>query len=62
MIADSINYLRSKGIEVFYDAEHYFDGFKADKDYALLCLRAAIEAGATHLSSAIPMAALYPMR
>lgn len=49
MIYDSIQFLRSKGMEVFYDAEHFFDGFKADKEYALQCLRTASEAGATSL-------------
>jgi 2-isopropylmalate synthase len=49
MIADSIRFLRSKGMEVFYDAEHFFDGYKADKEYALECLRTATEAGATSL-------------
>ena len=45
MIADSIDFLKSKGMTVFFDAEHFFDGFKADEDYALLCLEAAAEAG-----------------
>ena len=35
MISDSIEFLRDKGLVVFYDAEHFFDGFKADADYAL---------------------------
>ena len=46
MISDSIRYLRSKGLTVFFDAEHFFDGFKANPDYALRCLTAAAEAGA----------------
>jgi 2-isopropylmalate synthase len=46
MIADSIRYLREKGLQVFADAEHFFDGYKADKDYALKCLKVAVEAGA----------------
>ncbi|MBO5712230.1 MAG: citramalate synthase [Acholeplasmatales bacterium] len=46
MIYDTISYLTAKGIEVFYDAEHYFDGFKANKDYALKTLKTAEEAGA----------------
>jgi 2-isopropylmalate synthase len=45
MIADSIRYL-SSGRRVFYDAEHFFDGFKANRDYALATVRAAHEAGA----------------
>ncbi len=46
IIGDSIAYLRSKGRQVFYDAEHFFDGYKANPDYALKTLRRAIEAGA----------------
>ena len=49
MIADTIRYLTSEGREVFYDAEHFFDGWKLDADYALQTIRAAAEAGATRL-------------
>jgi len=47
MIADSIQYLRSKGRKVFYDAEHFFDGFKHDAEYAKKTIRAAQDAGAS---------------
>src|SRR6058998_1741679 len=40
MIADSVGYCRSQGREVFYDAEHYFDGFHKNPEYALATLRA----------------------
>jgi 2-isopropylmalate synthase len=46
MIADSIKYLRSQGIEVFLDAEHFFDGFKSDRAYALKTLEVAAASGA----------------
>ena len=46
MIADSIRYLKAKGLTVFFDAEHFFDGFKANSDYALRVLQVAAEAGA----------------
>jgi 2-isopropylmalate synthase len=46
MIADSVRYLKSTGREVIYDAEHFFDGYRADPDYALRTLAAAAEAGA----------------
>jgi 2-isopropylmalate synthase len=46
MIADSVAFLRSEDKRVVYDAEHFFDGFREDPDYALRCLRAAAEAGA----------------
>jgi 2-isopropylmalate synthase len=46
MIGDSIAFLRRQGKRVVYDAEHFFDGFRDDPEYALRCLRAAVEAGA----------------
>jgi len=46
MIAESIVFLKSKGIRVFFDAEHYFDGYKANPGYALKTAVAAREAGA----------------
>ncbi len=46
MISDSIRYLRGKGLTVFFDAEHFFDGFKADPSYALRVVEVAAEAGA----------------
>ena len=46
LISDSVSYLKSKGREVIYDAEHFFDGFKADAAYAIETLRAAERGGA----------------
>jgi 2-isopropylmalate synthase len=46
MIEDSVAYLKSKGMNVFFDAEHYFDGFKSDPEYAIQTLRASLQAGA----------------
>ncbi len=46
MIADSVAFLKAQGREVVFDAEHFFDGYKANPDYALECIRAAAEAGA----------------
>ncbi len=46
LIGDSVQYLREKGRRVFYDAEHFFDGYKANPEYALATLRKAVEAGA----------------
>jgi len=46
MIADSVGWIREQGRAVVYDAEHYFDGYKADREYALNTLRAARQAGA----------------
>ncbi|MBK9160511.1 MAG: citramalate synthase [Nitrosomonadales bacterium] len=49
MIRDSVAYLKSHGREVMFDAEHFFDGFVANRDYALATLKAAAEAGADWL-------------
>jgi len=49
MIRDSVAYLKAQGKEVIHDAEHFFDGFKLDREYALATLRAAREAGADWL-------------
>ena len=49
MIAESVAYLRSRGLPVIYDAEHFFDGYRADAAYALATLRAAVEAGTSML-------------
>jgi len=46
MVSDSIAYLKSKGITVFLDAEHYFDGYKSNPEYSLKVLQAAAKAGA----------------
>jgi len=46
MIETSVRYLKSKGKEVFFDAEHFFDGYTANPQYALKCLKAAERAGA----------------
>ena len=46
LIADSVAYLREKGRRVFYDAEHFFDGYKTNPEYALNTIRKAVEAGA----------------
>jgi 2-isopropylmalate synthase len=46
MIQDSIAYLKSMDREVFFDAEHFFDGYKANPDYALQTLQAAAKGGA----------------
>jgi 2-isopropylmalate synthase len=46
MIADSVAFLVAQGKRVVYDAEHFFDGWRDNADYALACLRAAAAAGA----------------
>ena len=46
MIGDSVAHLKAHGRRVIFDAEHFFDGYFANSEYALACLRAASEAGA----------------
>jgi len=46
MIEDTILFAKKAGKEVIFDAEHFFDGYKANKEYALQCLKVAEEAGA----------------
>ena len=50
IIRDTIAYFKSLGREVIYDGEHFFDGYKADPNYALATLRAAVEGGADVLT------------
>ncbi len=46
MVRDTVSHLRAEGRQVFLDAEHFFDGYRANRDYALEVLRTAHEAGA----------------
>lgn len=46
MIRDSVAYMKGLGKEVIFDAEHFFDGFKANPEYAVAALQAAAESGA----------------
>jgi len=50
MIEDTVRHLKSLGLEVVYDAEHFFDGYKDDPEYALATLAAANDAGADFLT------------
>ncbi len=50
MIEDSARHLVAQGREVIYDAEHFFDGYKSDPDYALRTLAAAVRGGASNLT------------
>lgn len=49
LIRRSVAFLKSKGREVFFDAEHFFDGYKEESAFALQMLKAAEEGGATRL-------------
>ena len=46
LVQSSIDYLREHGLEVIFDAEHFFDGYKEDREYALRVVKAAEESGA----------------
>ncbi|HEV3030726.1 MAG TPA: citramalate synthase [Polyangia bacterium] len=46
MIGDSVAFVKGRGREVVYDAEHFFDGYRLDPAYALATLKAAADAGA----------------
>ncbi len=46
MIEDTLSYLKRQGKEVIYDAEHFFDGYKRNPDYAVSTVKAAIDGGA----------------
>lgn len=50
MIGDTIRFLKQQGKEVVFDAEHFFDGYQANPDYALQTLAVAAEAGADSIS------------
>ncbi|HJP41783.1 MAG TPA: citramalate synthase [Dehalococcoidia bacterium] len=50
MIAETVGYFKGQGKTVFFDAEHFFDGFYDDPDYSLQCLSTATRAGADCLA------------
>src|SRR6476646_7624638 len=49
MIADSVEFLRANGMQVLFDAEHFFDGYKRNPEFALRALEAAATKGASHV-------------
>jgi 2-isopropylmalate synthase len=50
MIEDSVRFLKAHKMEVIYDCEHFFDGYRANPSYALKTLEAALEGGADNLT------------
>ena len=50
MIADSVGFCREQGKLVVFDAEHFFDGYRADPAYALECVAAAVDGGAANVT------------
>ncbi|TDI52583.1 MAG: citramalate synthase [Acidobacteria bacterium] len=49
MIGDTVAFFRDEGRQVFFDAEHFFDGYRSDPDFALAALQVALDAGAARL-------------
>ncbi len=49
MVGDSVEFLRNAGMQVLFDAEHFFDGFKRNPEFALRVLESAVTNGASHL-------------
>ncbi len=49
LISETVAYLKDKGYEVFLDAEHFFDGYRANPDYSYECIKKAADAGADML-------------
>jgi 2-isopropylmalate synthase len=49
MVADSVEFLRGAGMDVLFDAEHFFDGYKGNPEFALRVLEAAATKGASHV-------------
>ena len=60
MVTDSIEYLKGRGLEVLFDAEHFFDGYKRNPEFSLRVLEGAAQAGATAWSCATRTAARCP--
>ena len=62
MIEETVGFLRTKGIEVIYDAEHFFDGWKANPEYALATLSAPPRRAAASVASAYSGLAFQPSK
>ena len=60
MIADTVSFFKAKGKEVIYDAEHFFDGYLANREYAISTLKAACEAGADSICLCDTRGGIFP--
>ncbi len=60
MVADSVKFLKSGGLEVIFDAEHFFDGYARNPDYALSVLQAAQGAGADIIALCDTNGGMFP--
>ncbi|MDR1531450.1 MAG: citramalate synthase [Clostridiales bacterium] len=61
MIYDTVAYLKSNGKEVIFDAEHFFDGYKANPEYAMSCVKKAADAGADSVALCDTNGGSFPM-
>src|ERR1035437_131455 len=57
MVSDTVGWLTAQGRRVFLDAEHFFDGYRTDRDYALEVIRTAMEAGAERVAGLVGVCA-----
>ncbi len=62
MIEESVSYLVEQGKRVIYDAEHFFDAYNEDAEYALKCLKCAVEGGAENITICDTNGATLPSR
>lgn len=60
MISETIAFFKERGLEVIFDAEHFFDGYKSDSEYSLKTLKAAIEGGADCLCLCDTNGGIFP--
>lgn len=60
MVSDSVKFLKSAGLEVIFDAEHFFDGYAQNPDYALAVLQAAENAGADIIALCDTNGGMFP--
>ncbi len=61
MIEETIHFLKEKGKEVVFDAEHFFDGYKENSDYAMKALQAAVDGGADCLALCETNGGCFPL-
>lgn len=61
MIEETITFFKSSGKEVIFDAEHFFDGYKANKDYAIKTLNAAVRGGADCITLCDTNGGMFPL-
>lgn len=61
MIRDTVSFFKSKSKEVFFDAEHFFDGYKSNSNYAFETIKAAVDGGADCISLCDTNGGMFPL-